>query len=117
MRVAHSTGVFWAPDNGVAAGLLPNDPATGAPTAGFVKDSFRMSLDFVSSGDGNSNTILFGENLQGGNWAWHPGASGQVPADCSSGRFLVLAGLNISTGNSLKLPLNSVPGKLTLGSA
>ena len=62
-RVAHATGVFWAPDNGVSSGLIPS-------AVGFEKDVHKMTLDFISAGDGNSNTILIGENLQGGNWSW-----------------------------------------------
>ena len=112
VRVAHSTGVFWAPDNGVSAGLLPIDPSTGQPPAGYVKDTFRMSLDFISSGDGNSNTILFGENLQGGNWAWYPGASGQTVADCRQGGSL----FGVLVAQAINLNPNAVPGKLTLGS-
>lgn len=70
LRRARATGVFWAPDRsleGEANGgalILPVD------TANYIKDTFRMSFDFISAGDGNSNTILIGENLQGGNWSW-----------------------------------------------
>ena len=69
LRRAHATGVFWAPDASLAVEanggtfLVPAD-------AGYAKDTFRMSFDFISAGDGNSNTILIGENLQGGNWSW-----------------------------------------------
>jgi prepilin-type N-terminal cleavage/methylation domain-containing protein len=103
LRVGHATGIFWAPDNGIAAGLAPIDPSTGSPPAGFVKDPFRMSLDFVSAGDGNSNTILFGENIQGGNWSWNTGAfqGGSIFG------VLIAPGVNIT----------SVAGKLTLGNS
>ncbi len=103
LRVGHATGVFWAPDNGVAAGLTPIDPSTGVPPAGFVKDPFRMSLDFISAGDGNSNTILFGENIQAGNWSWNNGGS----LGGSIFGVLISPGVNIT----------SVVGKLTLGTS
>ena len=104
-RVAHATGVFWAPDNGVSSGLIPG-------AVGFEKDVHKMTLDFISAGDGNSNTILFGENLQAGNWAWHPDASGQTVADCRQGGSLF--GVLVASG--VNLNPNAVPGKLTLGS-
>ena len=65
-----------------------------------------MTLDFISAGDGNSNTILIGENIQGGDWAWQnaPNQGGSLFG------VLVLAGLNISPGASLKLPLNPPAG-------
>ena len=48
-RIAHATGVF-----------LPIHPT--------IPDTFRVSLDFIGNGDGQSNTFMFGENLQGQNW-------------------------------------------------
>jgi prepilin-type N-terminal cleavage/methylation domain-containing protein len=47
--IGHATGVFHA-------------PFTGAPRR------FRPSLDYISSGDGQSNTVIFAENAQAGNW-------------------------------------------------
>jgi prepilin-type N-terminal cleavage/methylation domain-containing protein len=76
LRAAYSTGLFWAPDNGLANACTPS-------SQDFERYPFRMSLDFVSAGDGNSNTILFGENLQGGSWsggfARLPALPGSVP--------------------------------------
>jgi len=46
-RIAHATGVFWRTDTG---------------------DTFKMTLDFISAGDGQSNTIMYSENIQGGRW-------------------------------------------------
>jgi|HubBroStandDraft_6_1064221.scaffolds.fasta_scaffold48307_2 prepilin-type N-terminal cleavage/methylation domain-containing protein len=46
-QIGYSTGVYWR-----------NDP-TG----------FRMTQDFVSRGDGTSNTIMIAENVNAGNWA------------------------------------------------
>ncbi len=64
--VAHATGVFWRPSGapGVAHLGTPGDPAA---------DTFTPSLDYITNGDGQSNTILFAENLQGQNW--HTAAS------------------------------------------
>jgi len=105
LRVSHSTGIFWAPDNGVAAGLVPTDLA-GAPTPNFVKDPFRMSLDFVSAGDGNTNTILFGENIQGGDWSWN--------SNWNQGGSI----FGVLVNNLAAVPnLLPIPGKLTLGSS
>lgn len=55
--------------DGVAANDYAIQHATGvfmAPWEGF--DTFRPSLDYISSGDGQTNTILFAENVQGQNW-------------------------------------------------
>lgn len=47
-RIQHATGVFW------------NNIGTG--------DNFRMSLDFVQAGDGQTNTLMFAENVQSQKW-------------------------------------------------
>jgi hypothetical protein len=52
-QIANATGVFW-PRN------LSSD--------GQFVDRFRMTLDYISAGDGESNTLLFAENLQARNW-------------------------------------------------
>jgi hypothetical protein len=44
--IAHATGVFWRND----------------------VSGFRMTQDFVQSGDGTSNTLLLAENLDAGYW-------------------------------------------------
>ncbi len=46
--IQHATGVFSAPWEG--------------------GDTFKPSLDYISSGDGQTNTILFAENSQAQNW-------------------------------------------------
>lgn len=51
--IAHSTGVFFRPYSN---------------SAGTLVDDRGMSLDFIGAGDGQSNTIMFAENLQGRNW-------------------------------------------------
>lgn len=52
--ISHSTGTFWRPTTNA-------DHAT-------LSDSNGLSLDFIGKADGQSNTILFAENLQGGRW-------------------------------------------------
>jgi hypothetical protein len=52
--LSHSTGVFWRP-------TTPKDHATESDVQG-------LSLDFIAAGDGQSNTLLFAENLQAGQW-------------------------------------------------
>ena len=47
LAIAHATGIFWQP--------------SGSDTKG-------TSIDYISSGDGTSNTILFAENLQATSW-------------------------------------------------
>lgn len=54
-RIAAATGVFCPRQNAKDGGK------------GYI-DPFRMSLDYISSGDGTSNTLLFAENTQAGNW-------------------------------------------------
>lgn len=55
--------------NGPAANDYAIQRATGvflSPWEGF--DTFKPSLDYISSGDGQTNTILFAENVQAQNW-------------------------------------------------
>jgi len=105
-RIAHASGVFWAPDASLASLVINGGSLVVPSSPNYVPDKFRMSLDFISAGDGNSNTILIGENIQGGDWAW------QNAHNQGGSLFgvLVLAGLNVSTGNSLRLPLNPPVG-------
>ncbi len=70
VRRAHATGVFWAPDSSLFTSVTAGGALLTPGSAGYIKDTFRMSFDFISAGDGNSNTILIGENIQGGNWSW-----------------------------------------------
>ena len=95
LRAAYSTGVFWAPDNGLQMGLTPI-------MQNFSKHPFRMSLDFISAGDGSSNTILFGENIQGGSWSGGfatPTAGSQPVSFQLSGQlFTVLVSLLSNNG-------------------
>lgn len=72
-RIANATGVFW-PKN------IAKD--------GQYSDNFRMTLDYIAAGDGQSNTLLFAENLQARNWhradAMHDlgfGVPGRVDVD------------------------------------
>ena len=46
-RIAHAAGVFWRPSD---------------------YDDFRTTLDYISEGDGQTNTLMFGENLQAQDW-------------------------------------------------
>ncbi len=55
-RLARSTGVFFRPVAGVDANGTPYSDARGT------------SLDFIAAGDGQSNTILFTENVQSQSW-------------------------------------------------
>ena len=54
-QIAHATGVFWP------------HPSDRPANVEYV-DSFRMTLDYIAAGDGQSNTLVFAENLQARNW-------------------------------------------------
>ncbi|MDA1164104.1 MAG: DUF1559 domain-containing protein [Planctomycetota bacterium] len=60
--IGHATGVFFPPYND-----------------GTFEDRFKPSLDYISAGDGQTNTILFAENSQAQNWHlvdWSAGGTG-----------------------------------------
>lgn len=61
LTVAHASGVFWRP---ATATVQP--PGTAA--ADGATDTFRPSLDYISTGDGQTNTIMFAENVQASRW-------------------------------------------------
>jgi prepilin-type N-terminal cleavage/methylation domain-containing protein len=59
-----SNGVNWVNGNDSAVAY-----ASGVFRAPFEGgDSFRPSLDYITAGDGQTNTIMFAENVQGQNW-------------------------------------------------
>ncbi len=76
LLIAHSTGVFWRPGR------------TGDATI----DSFKTTLDFIASGDGQTNTIMFSENLQARDW--HRAVTLH---DCAFGLRTVI-GTNVDNG-------------------
>ena len=57
--IARATGVFWR------SGSVRNS-ATNALVDG--DGGLAMTLDYISNGDGQSNTIMFGENENARNW-------------------------------------------------
>ena len=63
--VSHAAGVFMRPSGSAAVNHRGVDDVGYAE--GFT-DTFIPSLDYITSGDGQSNTILFAENLQAQNW-------------------------------------------------
>ncbi|MBI1311358.1 DUF1559 domain-containing protein [bacterium] len=61
---SHAAGVFWRPSGPTSVNHLGTSDVT---STGYI-DEFIPSLDYITSGDGQSNTILFAENVQGQNW-------------------------------------------------
>ncbi len=53
-RIAHATGVFWRPNRG----------SVGSELA----ETFNMTLEFIAAGDGQTNTLMYSENIQAQNW-------------------------------------------------
>jgi len=66
--VARAAGVFFRPT--VVAPLSGSVPAPFPNSAGYdaVSDNRASSLDYISAGDGQTNTILFAENVQAMRW-------------------------------------------------
>lgn len=58
-NVAYATGVFWR-DRTSLATYLPT-------TSLAANDSFRMTFDYIVNGDGSTNTIMIGENINPNN--------------------------------------------------
>lgn len=79
LAIAKSTGIFWQP--------------SGSDTKG-------MALDFMSSGDGTSNTILFAESLQATQW--------HVMSNVWNSAFA----LNVTLGTDVALSTASAAQKL-----
>jgi prepilin-type N-terminal cleavage/methylation domain-containing protein len=85
--IAHSTGVFFRPY------------ANGSGTR---IDNRGLSLDFIGSGDGQSNTIMFAENLQARDW------------HRANSLWDISFGLKVRAGNSLDVDLNGNNNVLAL---
>jgi hypothetical protein len=62
----HNPGILdWALPSGAGDA---NDITIGLATGVIWKQGFTSALDYVSTGDGTTTTILITENLQAGNW-------------------------------------------------
>jgi hypothetical protein len=107
LTVAHASGVFWRPSRTA----LPAIP--GAPGVDLKDDNFRASLDYISAGDGQTNTIMFAENVQAQRWdtatAFSNIAFG-VPVIPGTDTVAVAAPTNLS------LALQPAPGNVWGGS-
>lgn len=66
--ISHAAGVFMRPSGPAGVRHLAGDDAGVSVAEGVIIDTFVPSLDYITAGDGQSNTILFAENLQGQNW-------------------------------------------------
>ena len=96
LRIGRGTGVFWEPARPISVTVeFPSDPTfvpfvvtvpstltTAQP--GNLADGFNMTLDFISAGDGQGQTVLFSENLQATAYAYTGTNTGQYPS-----RFLL----------------------------
>jgi prepilin-type N-terminal cleavage/methylation domain-containing protein len=73
--LAHNPGILnWS--SGPAAEDMAIGQATGVIWRNILPtDSFTSSLEYVSTGDGTSTTILISENLQAGTWWGSPVAT------------------------------------------
>lgn len=101
-RIQNATGVFARPTGTVAVN-------GGVNTGGDAwADTFRPSLDYIAAGDGQSNTLMFAENIQARNWnrsdAWqdsgfgapiNPGTTAS-PTDIGAGATANRLSLNTS---------------------
>jgi prepilin-type N-terminal cleavage/methylation domain-containing protein len=111
VRTTVATGVFWAPDKSLANYAAGNGWVYPSAFESIVpshadypwKNPRKMSLSYISAGDGNSNTILLGENLQGGDWSWNSGPQqgGSI--------FVVLVADQVNINANTGLLLNSSP--------
>ncbi|MEX2287652.1 MAG: DUF1559 domain-containing protein [Planctomycetaceae bacterium] len=95
--IAYQTGIFWR------VGI---DPVSGAP------DGFRMSQDFISRGDGATNTILFGENAHCRNWTSTVSPSSSLE-DVNTGNFSV--GIRVPVDASTLVPTGGAAPPATEG--
>ena len=70
---------FWKQDinSGVFFNQCASDLAASAPVMNYAPATFgtpgpKVSMDFISTNDGTSYTVMLSENLQAGNWASDP---------------------------------------------
>lgn len=67
--IGHATGIFFRPSSSTAA-VVPNSTAMDSFTDPLSQLNSRrgISLDYITAGDGQTNTIMFAENIQARNW-------------------------------------------------
>jgi len=120
--IAHATGVFWRPsgDPTVNSALegQTGDTFTDAVNG---RDPFVPSLDYIGSGDGQTNTILFAENVQARNWHLAQNFADcafGVPVDTTSGGTEISGGtLTTRLGIPSGTTWNSTAGSLQTAQA
>jgi prepilin-type N-terminal cleavage/methylation domain-containing protein len=109
--VAHAAGVFMRPSG---------DAYNNLGTSGEPHDDFTPSLAYITAGDGQTNTILFAENVQGRNWHTAAGLADiafVAPFDFSSNTNFVGSSANVTpsivTGQELNFEAAVVGGTST----
>jgi prepilin-type N-terminal cleavage/methylation domain-containing protein/prepilin-type processing-associated H-X9-DG protein len=90
-----ATFVAEDPDSGVFFNQAKSDTPGSSPTnynpgpSGFGTPGAKISMDFITSNDGASYTIMLSENLQAGNWATDPIDTTNKPANPYQSDFQV----------------------------
>lgn len=104
-------------------GVTPDDQDVTQGTGVFFQElgsrSFRGSIDNMSTGDGQTQTIVLSENLQAQNWGGRPGGSGNPGAQINDIAFVIpLASAggprevaDAETTNGMGVPAGVPPGK------
>jgi hypothetical protein len=95
--------VPWVPDFATRRSIAHAGGVFSAPAEG--SDTFRASLDYISSGDGQTNTLLFAENSQAKNWhiANIDGTGGSNQRD-------LIFGVPVTPGTDTTVATNTTPG-------
>jgi prepilin-type N-terminal cleavage/methylation domain-containing protein len=67
--IGHATGIFFRPSSSTLA-VVPGSTALDSFTDPLSQLNSRrgISLDYITAGDGQTNTIMFAENVQARNW-------------------------------------------------
>jgi hypothetical protein len=62
-RIGYATGIFFREPS------WDNPSFTAAQSNGITLQDFRMTVDYIEQGDGQSNTLMYAENKDALNWA------------------------------------------------
>lgn len=130
--IARATGVFWNDD--ADEYQVPPMGAPGSINAGTANDTWRMSLDVVTNGDGSVQTIMMSENMNASNLGVNPSvldvgfvvsrnggsAATTIPSPSSGylgvlGTYALPTGFKINTNRGTLISQSPVPSSLHPG--